>query len=98
MTYQDYVFKTIQATVKNLRFEDIPWHKFAHKAYYLNWYDTTESQSILAYQQHSFEDFATSITKNIPWWKKLLINTQVGKRIAINHILTQSKVSTQKSN
>jgi nucleoside-diphosphate-sugar epimerase len=41
------------------------WNQFGKKPYYLDWYDTTESQSILKYQKRTFDEFIEEFKKKL---------------------------------
>lgn len=82
-TYQDYAFKIIAGILGNIKYQDIPWHKFTPKPYYLHWYDTTASEAILTYQRHTIEDYLKDTQKMLSWWKKALILLPVVKKYAI---------------
>ena len=40
--------------------------------YYVNWIDTEESQRLLEYQEHSFDDFLEDLKSSIGW-KRIFI-------------------------
>ena len=42
-----------------------PERKFAKEPYYLDWYDTGESESLLHFQSHSFTDYLDDFTEQL---------------------------------
>jgi nucleoside-diphosphate-sugar epimerase len=42
-----------------------PAHKFTTEPYYLDWYDTTKSQELLKFQQHTFADYLKDYSKEL---------------------------------
>jgi len=63
MLYKDM----IKAILKVMGLPMPPARKFTKEAYYLDWYDTTKSQSLLQFQKHTFsdylKDFANELSK-----------------------------------
>jgi UDP-glucose 4-epimerase len=53
----------------------LPAENFATTSYHLDWYDTDESQALLHYQRHSYEDFILQCRRNLKlvrWAMKLV--------------------------
>jgi UDP-glucose 4-epimerase len=45
----------------------LPKKIFSKNPYYTDWVDTEESQKLLNYQRHSFDDFIDEMVKNLGW-------------------------------
>jgi nucleoside-diphosphate-sugar epimerase len=43
---------------------------FSHDSYHLDYYDTAESQALLRYQRHSFEDFTRDLRRHLFWQRQ----------------------------
>jgi UDP-glucose 4-epimerase len=84
MTYREYIYGILKATMPNVKPEDVPWHNFTgQKKNYLHWYDTKESQALLQFQQRSFEDYSIDANKQLNWFEKLaasLLSKQIISR------------------
>ncbi|MFZ2316028.1 MAG: NAD(P)-dependent oxidoreductase [Gammaproteobacteria bacterium] len=73
ITYKEYITKVLTGSLGKLNSEDVPWERFIEKPYYLNWYDTTESQEILQFQTRTVDDLVIDMQALIPGWKKFFI-------------------------
>ncbi|TFF86095.1 MAG: NAD(P)-dependent oxidoreductase [Promethearchaeota archaeon] len=47
--------------------------KFLDGYYYLDWYDTEQSQNVLKFQQRNFDDYISDLKNELGWWKVNLI-------------------------
>lgn len=73
ITYKEYITKVLIGSLGTLQPEDVPWDKFIEKPYYLNWYDTTETQDILQFQTRTVDDLVLDMQALVPRWKKFVI-------------------------
>jgi UDP-glucose 4-epimerase len=48
----------------------LPDAAFSQDSYHLDYYDTAESQALLRYQQHSFEDFTHDLRRHLFWQRQ----------------------------
>lgn len=53
MLYKDQIKKTFDF----MGFPEPDWRKFSREPFNLDWYDTTEAQQALRYQNHTFDDY-----------------------------------------
>lgn len=68
MLYKDM----IQQLLDSVGIGMFPESAFSTKPSYLDWMDTTESQRLLQYQQHSFTDFLHDLKKLVGWRKPFI--------------------------
>ncbi len=85
ITYKEYITKLLMGNLGKLQAEDIPWEKFIEKPYYLNWYDTTETENILQFQTRTVDDLVLDTQALIPNWKKFIIARL--QKIILKHFL-----------
>lgn len=50
----------------------LPATAFGDGDFYMDWMDTTESQRLLRFQRHSFEDFRRGMAHYLRWYRRLL--------------------------
>jgi nucleoside-diphosphate-sugar epimerase len=63
MTYREQILRTFALW----GFPEPAWEKFTDKPFYLDWYDTTESQRILQFQNRTFDDYLRDFSKALGW-------------------------------
>jgi nucleoside-diphosphate-sugar epimerase len=68
VTYRDYLARLLAA----MGIEPLPEEAFSTKAYATDWLDTAESQRLLAYQRHSFDDIAAAVAASLGWRRRLI--------------------------
>ncbi len=73
LIYKEYIFQQLAAVFPKLSEEEIPWEKYGKKPYYLHWCETKESQDILQYQEHDFEDFIKEIEEQASFITRWLL-------------------------
>lgn len=64
-TYLNNIFQTMGVSLP-------PGHCFTQEPYYSYWMDTTESQQLLQYQNHSFDDFLKEVTEKLGWRRQII--------------------------
>ena len=72
MLFKDFLIKSLQGAISNLREEHIPWDRFQGRPYYLDWYDTRESQAILQFQTRDVDDYVRDLRASLPGWQRFL--------------------------
>lgn len=65
VTYRQFLFGLLTA----MGIGSLPEEAFTTKEYVTDWLDTEESQRLLQYQRHSFEDIVAEITALLGWRK-----------------------------
>jgi nucleoside-diphosphate-sugar epimerase len=68
LTYGEYLRRLLAA----MGMEMLPAEAFADKEYATDWIDTEESQRLLRYQRHSFDDIAEAIAASLGWKRHLV--------------------------
>jgi len=68
LTYREYLDRLMAA----MALEPLPDNAFSRAAYATDWLDTTESQSLLDYQRHEFDDIAAAIAAKLGWRRFVL--------------------------
>jgi nucleoside-diphosphate-sugar epimerase len=68
MTYGDFLGGMLTA----LGVGPLPPEAFTDRPYPGDWFDTTESQALLAYQQHTFEDIQREIMALLGWRRYIM--------------------------
>jgi nucleoside-diphosphate-sugar epimerase len=63
LTYRDYVRRILTAAGVGA----LPERAFAAKPFGTDWVDSAESQRLLRYQRHTFDDIASAIAANLGW-------------------------------
>jgi UDP-glucose 4-epimerase len=52
--------------------EPLPEQAFSDAVYATDWLDTTDSEALLAYQRHTFDDIAEAIARSLGWKRRLV--------------------------
>ncbi|RMF44302.1 MAG: NAD(P)-dependent oxidoreductase [Anaerolineae bacterium] len=65
VTYREYLEKILNAMGVGM----LPEAAFSQKEYVTDWLDSTESQALLRYQRHSFDDIVGEIAAQLGWRK-----------------------------
>ena len=68
LTYGEYLRRLLEA----MGIDMLPAEAFAAKEYATDWIDTEESQRLLRYQRHGFDDIAEAIAASLGWKRHLL--------------------------
>jgi nucleoside-diphosphate-sugar epimerase len=68
LTYREYLSRLLGA----MGVEMLPDEAFSDKVYATDWLDTEESQRLLRYQRHSFDDIAEAIAASLGWKRRLV--------------------------
>jgi hypothetical protein len=68
MTYRDYLFTMLKA----VGIGSLPEELFSKDEYVTDWLDSKESQRLLRYQRHSFQEIATEISDHLGWKRHLI--------------------------
>ena len=79
LTYREYLTRLLGA----MGIKPLPDNAFSTKEYVTDWVDSTESQELLRYQRHTFDDIANAIAATLGWRRPLarLAAPLVHKRI-----------------
>jgi nucleoside-diphosphate-sugar epimerase len=67
VTYRQYLAKLLAA----MNIEPLPDEAFSTKEYATDWVDSEESQALLRYQRHSFDDIAEAIAASLGWKRRI---------------------------
>ena len=51
--------------------DPLPDEAFSTAEYATDWVDTEESQSLLRYQRHTFDDITAAVAASMPWRRRL---------------------------
>jgi UDP-glucose 4-epimerase len=68
VTYREYLSRLLAA----MGIDPLPEEAFSANEYATDWLDTVESQRLLAYQRHSFDDIAAAIAASLGWRRRLM--------------------------
>jgi UDP-glucose 4-epimerase len=68
VTYREYLSRLLGA----MGIDPLPDEAFSTKEYATDWIDTEESQRLLRYQRHTFDDIADDIAASLGWKRRLL--------------------------
>jgi UDP-glucose 4-epimerase len=68
LTYREYLTRLLAA----MGIGPLPEEAFSTKEYATDWLDTEESQRLLRYQRHSFDDIAEAIAASLGWKRRLV--------------------------
>jgi UDP-glucose 4-epimerase len=68
LTYREYLTRLLAA----MGMEPLPEQAFSDAVYATDWLDTTESEALLAYQRHTFDDIAEAIARSLGWKRRLV--------------------------
>ncbi len=67
LTYREYLTRLLAA----MGVDPLPEEAFSDAVYATDWIDTKESQALLKYQRHTFEDIAEAIAASLGWKRRL---------------------------
>ena len=67
LTYREYLTRLLAA----MGVDPLPEEAFSTKEYATDWIDTKESEALLHYQRHSFDDIAQAIAASLGWKRRL---------------------------
>ena len=67
VTYREYLTRLLAA----MGVDPLPEEAFSTKVYATDWVDTDESQALLRYQRHTFDDIAEAIAASLGWKRRL---------------------------
>jgi nucleoside-diphosphate-sugar epimerase len=67
LTYRDYLARMLAA----MGIEALPDEAFADNEYATDWLDTSESQELLQYQRHSYDDITKAVAASLGWKRHL---------------------------
>jgi nucleoside-diphosphate-sugar epimerase len=67
LTYRDYLARMLAA----MGIEALPDEAFADNEYATDWLDTRESQELLQYQRHSYDDITKAVAASLGWKRHL---------------------------
>lgn len=68
MLYREFFTKTLETAGIGM----LPESAFGPNRFYTDWMDTTESQALLQYQRHTFDDYLGGISALLSWRKPLI--------------------------
>ncbi len=68
MTFEDFYAAIFDASGVG----ELPTEAYGRRAYYCDWMDTTESQAILQYQEHTFDDFIREFRHESRWTRPIV--------------------------
>jgi UDP-glucose 4-epimerase len=68
LTYREYLGRLLAA----MGMPPLPEEAFSRAQYATDWLDTTDSQALLHYQRHSFDDITRAIAARLGWRRRLL--------------------------
>jgi UDP-glucose 4-epimerase len=63
LIYREYLARLLKA----MSIDPLPDSAFSRAPYATDWLDTTESQALLQYQRHTFDDIAAAIAAKLGW-------------------------------
>src|SRR5262249_26347534 len=67
LTYREYLPPVLAA----LGGDPLPDEAFSTAVYATDWIDTTDSQALLHYQRHSFDDIAEAVAASLGWRRRV---------------------------
>jgi N-methylhydantoinase B/oxoprolinase/acetone carboxylase alpha subunit len=68
VTYRDYLTRLLAA----MGIKPLPDKAFSDAEYVTDWVDTVESEALLRYQRHTFDDIAAAIAASLGWRRRLV--------------------------
>ncbi len=68
LTYREYLTRVLAA----MGLDPLPEEAFSRAPYATDWIDTEESQRLLRYQRHGFDDIAAAIAASLGWKRHLV--------------------------
>ena len=67
LTYREYLTRMLGA----MGVDPLPDEAFSTAEYATDWVDTEESQALLRYQRHTFDDITAAVAASMPWRRRL---------------------------
>jgi nucleoside-diphosphate-sugar epimerase len=67
LTYREYLTRMLAA----MGIEPLPEEAFSPAVYATDWIDTEESQALLKYQRHTFDDITEAVAASLGWKRRL---------------------------
>jgi nucleoside-diphosphate-sugar epimerase len=67
LTYREYLTRLLAA----MGVDPLPEEAFSDAVYATDWIDTAESEALLHYQHHDFDDIAEAIAASLGWKRRL---------------------------
>ena len=68
VTFREYLTRLLAA----MGVPPLPEEAFSEAVYATDWLDTTESEALLHYQRHTFDDIAAAIATSLGWRRRLV--------------------------
>ena len=68
LTYREYLRRLLAA----MGVQPLPEEAFSREPYATDWLDTAESEALLHYQRHTFDDIANAIAASLGWRRRLV--------------------------
>jgi nucleoside-diphosphate-sugar epimerase len=68
LTYREYLTRLLAA----MGVDPLPEEAFSTAVYATDWIDTEESEALLRYQRHTFDDIAQAIAASLGWRRRLV--------------------------
>jgi UDP-glucose 4-epimerase len=68
LTYREYLIRLLGA----MGLDPLPEEAFSDAEYATDWLDTEESERLLRYQRHGFDDIAEAISASLGWRRRLV--------------------------
>ena len=68
LTYREYLTRLLAA----MGVDPLPDEAFSTAVYATDWLDTEESEALLRYQRHTFDDIAEAIASSLGWRRRLV--------------------------
>jgi nucleoside-diphosphate-sugar epimerase len=68
LTYREYLTRMLAA----MGVEPLPDEAFSDKEYATDWIDTEESERLLRYQRHTFDDITEAVAASLGWKRRLV--------------------------
>ena len=79
LTYREYLTRMLGA----MGVDPLPDEAFSTAEYATDWLDTTESQALLRYQRHTFDDIAEAVAASMGWRRRVASAAGPLARVAI---------------
>jgi UDP-glucose 4-epimerase len=67
LTYREYLTRMLGA----MGVDPLPDEAFSTAEYATDWVDTEQSQALLRYQRHTFDDITAAVAASMPWRRRL---------------------------
>ncbi|HLT12087.1 MAG TPA: NAD-dependent epimerase/dehydratase family protein [Micromonosporaceae bacterium] len=68
LTYREYLTRLLGA----MGISPLPEEAFSDKPYATDWIDTDESEALLRYQRHTFDDIAAAVAASLGWRRRVV--------------------------